>query len=76
MVRGALLWVVVAAMGARVAVVWVAVVFGLVMHGLDSSGIFITMLAWTFTVAVLRTRSLWAGYLAHQVSDVVGALWR
>ena len=68
--RGMLLQVARRAWGSRVAVVWTGVVFGLT-HGLTAQAAFIALTAWALGWAVLQARTLWAGWVAHQVADMV-----
>lgn len=68
--RGMLLQVARRAWGSRVAVVWTGVVFGLT-HGLTAQAAFIALTAWAIGWAVLQARTLWAGWVAHQVADLM-----
>lgn len=68
--RGLLLQVVRVALGDRTAMIWTAVVFGL-MHGLGAKAIFIALISWSMAWAVLRSKSLWGGWISHQVSDLI-----
>ncbi|HLO04799.1 MAG TPA: CPBP family intramembrane glutamic endopeptidase [Symbiobacteriaceae bacterium] len=68
--RGMLLQVVRSALGDTPAVIWTGVVFGL-MHGFGPKGLFIAALSWSLGWAVLRSKSLWGGWIGHQLSDLI-----
>jgi membrane protease YdiL (CAAX protease family) len=68
--RGMLLQIIRRRWNDRAAMIWTGVVFGL-MHGLNEKAMFIALISWAIAWAVLRARSLWAGWVAHQVMDVV-----
>jgi len=70
LVRGVLLQVVRRQWNDRTAMVWTGLVFGL-MHGWDAKAIFIMLTSWVIAWAVIRARSLWAGWIAHQVADLL-----
>lgn len=68
--RGLLLQVLKDAFGTTTAIIVSGLVFGL-MHGIDAKGIFIAFISWTIAWAVIKAKSLWAGWIAHQVSDML-----
>ncbi len=68
--RGMLLQVIRKHLGVRTAMVWTSVLFGLA-HGINPKGFFIALTCWTWAWAVLKSRSLWAGWITHQVSDML-----
>jgi membrane protease YdiL (CAAX protease family) len=70
LVRGLLLQVIRRRWSDRAAMIWSSVIFG-AMHGFGPKGVFIMLTSWTMAWAVLRARSLWAGWVCHQVSDVI-----
>ncbi|KAA3665103.1 MAG: CPBP family intramembrane metalloprotease [Chloroflexi bacterium] len=68
--RGMLLQVVRKYLGPRTAMIWTGVFFG-ILHGINPLGIFIALISWIFAWVVLKTRSLWGGWIVHQVSDML-----
>ncbi|AKD53697.1 CPBP family intramembrane glutamic endopeptidase [Spirosoma radiotolerans] len=52
------------------AVVWTSVVFGLA-HGLTEKSIAIALGAGLMAWAVLKAKSLWAGWTSHQLTDMI-----
>lgn len=52
------------------AVVWTSVVFGLA-HGLTEKSVAIGLGAGLLAWAVLRAKSLWAGWTSHQLTDLI-----
>ena len=52
------------------AVVWTSVVFGLA-HGLAEKSIMIALAAGLMAWAVLKAKSLWAGWTSHQLTDMI-----
>ena len=52
------------------AVVWTSVVFGLA-HGLTEKSIMIALAAGLMAWAVLKAKSLWAGWTSHQLTDMI-----
>ncbi|WP_158552546.1 type II CAAX prenyl endopeptidase Rce1 family protein [Spirosoma telluris] len=52
------------------AVVWTSVVFGLA-HGLTEKSVALALGAGLMAWAVLRAKSLWAGWTSHQLTDMV-----
>jgi membrane protease YdiL (CAAX protease family) len=68
--RGLLLQVVARHWGRRAAILWTGAVFGL-MHGLGGQALVIGLVSWSLAWAVLRAGSLWGGWVAHQVADVL-----
>jgi membrane protease YdiL (CAAX protease family) len=52
------------------AVVWTSVVFGLA-HGVSEKGIGIALGAGLMAWAVLKAKSLWAGWTSHQLTDML-----
>ena len=52
------------------AVVWTSVVFGLA-HGLTEKSIMIALGAGLMAWAVLKAKSLWAGWTSHQLTDML-----
>lgn len=52
------------------AVVWTSVVFGLA-HGLAEKSVVIALGAGLMAWAVLKAKSLWAGWTSHQLTDVL-----
>ena len=52
------------------AVVWTSVVFGLA-HGLTEKSITIALAAGLLAWAVLKAKSLWAGWTSHQLTDMI-----
>ena len=69
--RGLLLVVVREAFGDRTAMIWTSVFFGVLLHGLSPFALFIAATSWILAWAVIRARSLWAGWVGHQVADVI-----
>lgn len=68
--RGLLLQVVRQALGEKTAMIWTGVLFGL-MHGFGPKGFFLALLTWSMGWAVLRSKSIWGGWIAHQLSDLI-----
>lgn len=74
--RGLLLQVVRKGLGTRVALLWTGLAFGLV-HGLTPGSLIEAAASWVLAWAVMEARSLWAGWVARQLSSLLeGALLR
>jgi membrane protease YdiL (CAAX protease family) len=68
--RGLLLVVVARAFGPVTAVIWTSVAFG-IGHGLNEKGAFIALTSGLLAFAVIRAKSLWAGWAGHQIADMI-----
>lgn len=68
--RSLLLVTVREAFGDKVAYVWTGLLFGL-SHGLGPKGFFLAVTTWVMAWAVVRARSLWGGWVAHQAGDLL-----
>src|SRR5262249_56141449 len=66
--RGLLLQVTRRAVGDRFAILWTALVFG-TMHAFGWFALGVALTTWIFAWAILRTGSLWTGYVLHQGLD-------
>jgi membrane protease YdiL (CAAX protease family) len=51
-------------------IIWTSIIFGL-MHGLNEKAIFIVLTSWLMSWAVLKAKSLWAGWISHQTVDMI-----
>jgi hypothetical protein len=40
------------------------------MHGFEPKGYFLIVITWVLAWAVVRGRTLWAGWFAHQLADL------
>lgn len=69
--RGLLLQIVRRGFGARTAVIWSSLFFGLIMHGPNLRGLLIALIAPAWGWAVLKSRTLWTGWVAHMVVDLI-----
>ncbi len=69
--RGLLLVVIRRSFGDRTAMIWTSVFFGILMHGLSPFALFIAATWWILAWAVIRARTLWAGWVGHQVADML-----
>jgi len=70
LVRGMLLQVVRRAAGQRFAIFWTGLVFG-TMHSFGWAVLSMAIGGWILAWVVVRSRSLWGGYVMHQVVDVL-----
>jgi membrane protease YdiL (CAAX protease family) len=70
LVRSLLLQIVRREAGAWVAMFWTGLVFGS-MHGLTWLALSFALVTWIIAWVVLKAGSLWAGWVFHQVIDVI-----
>lgn len=69
-VRGLLLACCVKYWNRILGVLWSSLVFGL-MHGINEKALFIVLTSSLMAWAVLKAKSLWAGWLSHQTADMI-----
>lgn len=68
--RGLLLQVSRRAFGNVFAAIWTGIIFGS-MHGFTWFGLGVALTGWVLALPVLWAGSLWAGWVFHQVTDVI-----
>jgi membrane protease YdiL (CAAX protease family) len=74
LVRSLLLQVARREIGNRCAMIWTGIIFGS-MHGLTWMALSFAAVTWIIAWVVLRAGSLWAGWVFHQVIDVIVDSW-
>ena len=60
--------------GNRFAMIWTGLIFGS-MHGLTWMALSFAVVTWIIAWVVLRAGSLWAGWVFHQVIDIIVDSW-
>ncbi len=69
--RGLILQITRKHLGNVFAMLWTGIIFGMMHMSDPGKVVFFCLFTWLFALAVIRSGSLWSGWIVHQTGDMV-----